>query len=82
MEIQRGLLIDAEAVRSRRLAVPWSRQELAAESGVHENTIEAIELAEDGRKPIYPKTVRKLAAAFKCETADLLVATEPEEVAS
>lgn len=57
-----------EVVRELRRRKGWSQQDLADASGVGQDTISSLEL---GRHQPRPSTLRKIAAAFGVEVADL-----------
>jgi transcriptional regulator with XRE-family HTH domain len=62
--------IDGEKLNKLRLSKFWSRDELAAESGIHRDHIGRLERGEGGESR--PPTVRKLAEALGIEPSQLL----------
>jgi transcriptional regulator with XRE-family HTH domain len=64
--------IDGEKVREARERAFLSKRELAQKAGLDRNTIGRIE---DGITEVYPRTIRKIAAALEVHPATLT----PEE---
>ena len=62
--------IDGEKLNKLRLSKFWSRDELAAESGIHRDHIGRLERGEGCES--LPPTVRKLAEALGIEPSQLL----------
>ena len=60
--------IDGEKVRGARERAFLSKRELAQKAGLDRNTIGRIE---DGITEVYPRTIRKIAAALEIDPASL-----------
>lgn len=73
---QNGVPINGEEVRSRREALLFTQEQLAAKAGIHQNTLVSIETKPGYRASF--NTIKALAKSLKCDTAHLL---EREEVA-
>ena len=71
------LVISPNALRSRRLSAPLTKEELAARAGVSLATIKALE--SPTARGVNIDTLRKLATALGCAPDDL---SEVVEVAS
>ncbi len=62
--------IDGEKLQKFRLGKFWSRDELAAKSGIHRDHIGRLERGEGGNSR--PPTIRKLAEALGVEPSELV----------
>jgi len=62
--------IDGNKLQEFRLEKFWSRDELAAESGIHRDHIGRLERGEGGNSR--PPTVRKLAEALSVDPRELI----------
>lgn len=75
MTSETQLVVPQGLLRQRRLEALMTQELLAERSGVSIQRIKQIEAAVDGA-PIRPDTVRKLARAMRCRTADLATVAE------
>lgn len=71
------LLIHPNALRSRRLSIPLTKEELAEKAGVSLATLKALE--SPSARGVNIETLRKIAGALGCDTQDISLV---EEVAS
>ncbi len=65
-----AMKINGEKLQEIRLAKFWSRDELAAKSGIHRDHIGRLERGEGGNSR--PPTIRKLAEALEVPPTELL----------